>query len=59
MAPLRRGEGWVLFCTENDPYPSPRCPEVTVDPATIDKLKAQLAGLSENMSQISGALRLQ
>lgn len=59
MAPLRRGEGWVLFCTENDPYPSPRCPEVTVDPATIDKLKAQLAGLSENMSQVSGALRLQ
>ncbi|MCH9728222.1 MAG: EfeM/EfeO family lipoprotein [Actinomycetia bacterium] len=59
MAPLRRGDGWVLFCTENDPYPSPRCPDVTVDPATVDKLKAQLAGLSENMSQVSGALRLQ
>ncbi|MCH9666983.1 MAG: EfeM/EfeO family lipoprotein [Actinomycetia bacterium] len=59
MAPLRRGDGWVLFCTENDPYPSPRCPAVTVDPATIDRLKAELAGLSENMSKVSGALKLQ
>jgi iron uptake system component EfeO len=59
MRPLRRGDGWVLFCTENDPYPSPRCPEMTVDPATIDKLKAELAGLSENMSQVSGVLKLQ
>ncbi|TFV61036.1 EfeM/EfeO family lipoprotein [Mycobacterium sp. PS03-16] len=58
LGPLRRGEGWVLFCTENDPYPSPRCPEVTVDPATIDTLKAQLAGLSENLSQVSGVLKL-
>ena len=33
MGPLRRGDGWVLFCTENDPYPSPRCPEVTVTAA--------------------------
>ena len=59
MRPLRRGDGWVLFCTENDPYPSPRCPEVTVDPPTIDKLKAELAGLSENLSQVSGVLKLQ
>ncbi len=59
MRPLRRGDGWVLFCTENDPYPSPRCPEVTVDPATIDTLKAELAGLSENLSQVSGVLKLQ
>ncbi|UXA17123.1 EfeM/EfeO family lipoprotein [Mycobacterium sp. SMC-4] len=59
MAPLRRGDGWVLFCTENDPYPSPRCPEVTVDPQTIDVLKAELANLSENMSQVAGALKLQ
>jgi iron uptake system component EfeO len=59
MRPLRRGDGWVLFCTENDPYPSPRCPAVTVDPPTIDKLKAQLAGLSENVSQIAGVLKLQ
>lgn len=58
MRPLRRGEGWVLFCTENDPYPSPRCTGVTVDPPTIDKLKAQLAGLSENISQIAGVLKL-
>ncbi|BCI54874.1 hypothetical protein NIIDNTM18_41520 [Mycolicibacterium litorale] len=58
LDPLRRGDGFVLFCTENDPYPSPRCPEVTVDPATIDKMKAQLAGLSENLSQVSGVLKL-
>jgi iron uptake system component EfeO len=58
LAPLRRGDGWVLYCTENDPYPSPRCTGVTVDPATIDKLKAQLAGLSENVSQIAGVLKL-
>jgi iron uptake system component EfeO len=58
LAPLRRGDGWVLYCTENDPYPSPRCTGVTVDPATVDKLKAQLAGLSENVSQVAGALKL-
>lgn len=58
MRPLRRGDGWVLFCTENDPYPSPRCTGVTVDPPTIDKLKAELAGLSENMSQVAGVLKL-
>jgi iron uptake system component EfeO len=58
MRPLRRGDGWVLFCTENDPYPSPRCTGVTVDPATIDKLKAQLAGLSENVSLVAGVLQL-
>lgn len=58
LAPLRRGNGWVLFCTENDPNPSPRCPEVTVEPATIDKLKAELAGLSEHLSEVSGVLGL-
>ncbi|WP_099038240.1 EfeM/EfeO family lipoprotein [Mycobacterium neglectum] len=58
LQPLRQGDGWVLYCTENDPYPSPRCTGVTVDPPTIDKLKAQLAGLSENVSQIAGALKL-
>ena len=59
MRPLRRGDGWVLFCTEDDPYPSPRCPEVTVTPQVIDTLKAELAGLSENLSQVSGVLKLQ
>ena len=58
LAPLRRGDGWVLYCTENDPYPSPRCPEVTVTPQVVDTLKSQLAGLSENLSQISGVLGL-
>ena len=59
MRPLRQGDGWVLFCTENDQYPSPRCPAVTVKPQVIDTLKAQLAGLSENLSQVSGVLKLQ
>jgi len=58
LQPLRQGDGWVLYCTENDPYPSPRCTGVTVDPPTIDKLKAQLAGLSENVSQVAGVLKL-
>ncbi len=58
LQPLRRGDGWVLFCTEKDPYPSSRCTGVTVDPATIDGLKAQLAGLSENVSQVAGVLKL-
>ena len=59
LEPLRSGDGWVLYCTENDQYPSPRCPEVTVDQRTVDTLKAQLAGLSENVSQVAGALNLQ
>jgi iron uptake system component EfeO len=59
LAPLRQGDGWVLFCTENDPFPSPRCTGVTVTPQVIDTLKSQLAGLSENLSQVPGALGLQ
>ena len=59
LAPLRKGNGWVLFCPENDQYPSPRCPAVTVTPQVVDKLKAQLAGLSENLSQVAGVLKLQ
>lgn len=59
LGPLRRGDGWVLFCTENDPFPSARCPAVTVTPQVIDTLKAELAGLSENLSQVSGVLKLQ
>ena len=59
MRPLRKGDGWVLFCPENDQYPSPRCPAVTVTPQVVDTLKAQLAGLSENLSQVAGVLKLQ
>jgi len=58
LAPLRRGNGWVLYCTENDPYPSPRCPAVTVTPQVVDTLKAQLATLSESLSQVPGVLGL-
>ena len=58
MRPLRRGDGWVPFCPENSEFPSPLCPEVTVPPQVVDALKAQLAGLSENLSQVAGVLKL-
>jgi iron uptake system component EfeO len=58
MRPLRQGDGWMNFCPENSAYPSPRCPSVTVQPAVVDTLKAQLAGLSETLSQIAGVLKL-
>lgn len=56
---LRYGSGWVLYCQENDPFPSPLCIEVTVSQDTVDLLKAQLAGLSENISLTAGTLGLQ
>jgi iron uptake system component EfeO len=59
MRPRRQGDGWVNFCPENSEFPSPRCPAVTVAPPVVDALKAQLAGLSENLSQVAGALKLQ
>jgi iron uptake system component EfeO len=59
MRPLRQGDGWVNFCPANSEFPSPRCPAVTVAPPVVDALKAQLAGLSENLSQVAGALKLQ
>ena len=58
MRPLRRGDGWVLFCTQGSEFPSPLCPEVTVTPQVVDALKAQIAGLSENLSKVAGALKL-
>ncbi len=58
LAPLRRDDGWVLYCLEDDGFPSPRCPGVTVPPETVNTLKAQLAGLSEKTSLIAGALGL-
>jgi iron uptake system component EfeO len=59
LAPLRRGDDWVLYCLEDDKFPSPRCPGVTVPPETVNALKAQLAGLSEKTSLVAGALSLQ
>ena len=58
LAPLRTGDGWVLYCLEDDQFPSPRCPAVTVSPELVNTIKAQLAGLSEKTSQIAGALGL-
>ena len=58
LAPLRAGDGWVLYCLQGDQYPSPRCPAVTVPPPLVDQLKAQLAAQSEKTSQTAGALGL-
>ncbi|MGH3614055.1 MAG: EfeM/EfeO family lipoprotein [Pseudonocardia sp.] len=58
LAPLRVGDGWQLYCLEGDRFPSPRCTGVTVAPATIATLQAQLAGLSENVSLTAGVLGL-
>lgn len=61
LAPLRDGNGWVPYCQENDEYPSDEyCPDgATVSQSTVDQLKAQLANLSEHISQTAGALSLQ
>jgi len=58
LKPLQKGaNNWVLYCLKDDEYPSKRCKgEVTVPPATVNTLKAQLAALSESTSQIAGAL---
>jgi iron uptake system component EfeO len=58
LEPLRRGDGWVLYCQEDDEFPSPRCPGVTVDEQTRAVLTAQLADLSEQTAQLAGALDL-
>ncbi|MDQ3151150.1 MAG: EfeM/EfeO family lipoprotein [Actinomycetota bacterium] len=58
LAPLRQGDGWVLYCQQDDPFPSSRCAGVTVDGATVDRLKADLASLSEDLALVAGALGL-
>jgi iron uptake system component EfeO len=58
LAPLRKGQGWVLFCPRDDEYPSALCPRPTVTQAQIDRLKAQLGGLSEDLALVPGALGL-
>lgn len=55
---FRDGNGYVNYCLEDDDYPSPRCPSVTVTGAQRDELKAQLAGLSEQLALVPGALGL-
>lgn len=58
LAPLKDGDGWVLYCVEDDEYPSDLCTGTTIDAATKDKLKSQTAALSELTSQVAGALKL-
>jgi iron uptake system component EfeO len=58
LAPLRRGDGFVPFCLPDDPYPSDVCTGASVTAAQIDVLKAQLAGLSEDLALVPGALGL-
>ena len=57
---LRSGDGFVLFCQEDDDFPAPDiCPRTTVTQAQIDALKGQLAGLSEDLALVPGALGLE
>jgi iron uptake system component EfeO len=58
LRPLRRGDGWVRFCQEDDEFPSPLCTRPTVTRGQIDTMKAQLAALSEDLAQVPGALGL-
>jgi iron uptake system component EfeO len=58
LAPLRKGQGWVLFCPQDDEFPSSLCPRPTVTQTQINRLKAQLGGLSENLALVPGALGL-
>lgn len=56
---LRTSDGFVLFCQENDDFPNATlCPKTTVTQAQIDTLKGQLAGLSEDLALVPGALGL-
>ena len=56
---LRKGDGFVLFCRENDDFPNAAlCPATTVTQEQIDTLKGQLAGLSEDLALVPGALGL-
>ena len=55
---LKKGDGFVLYCQKNDPFPSDLCTSTTVTPQTIDQLKVLLAGLSEDLALVPGALGL-
>jgi hypothetical protein len=43
---------------KNDEFPSPRCDRVTVNPQAVATLQSQLGALSEDVSQVAGALGL-
>jgi iron uptake system component EfeO len=58
IKPLRQGDGWKLYCIPNDKFPSDRCPAPTLTQSQVTTLQAQLAALSEQTSQVAGALDL-
>lgn len=58
LAKLEKGDGYVLYCQEDDEFPSKLCPAPTVTKAQVDQLKVQLAGLSEDLALVPGALGL-
>ena len=58
LAPLKKGDGYVLYCQVDDEFPSKLCPRPTVTKAQVDGLKVQLAGLSEDLALVPGALGL-
>jgi iron uptake system component EfeO len=58
LQPLRTATGWTLYCLPDDEFPSARCPSPTVTEAQVATWQAQLAALSEQTSQVAGALGL-
>ena len=58
LAKLEKGDGYVLYCQQGDEFPSNLCPTPTVTKAQVDQLKVQLAGLSEDLALVPGALGL-
>lgn len=58
LEPLRDGEGWVLYCVEDDEYPSDECTETTVTKDKIDELAGLLAATSEDLALVPGTLGL-
>lgn len=59
LAPLRRGDGWVRYCIPDSEFPSQElCPRPTVTTAMVDRMKARLAALSEDLALVPGALEL-
>lgn len=59
LEPLKDGDGWVLYCVEDDEYPSDLCTSTTIDADTRDQLKSQTAALSENTAKVAGVLGLE
>jgi len=58
LAPLEKGDGYVLYCQVDDDFPSKLCPKPTVTKDQVNTMKVQLAGLAEDLALVPGALKL-